>query len=123
MKVYKWIALILPVALSGCFIANVESGRAYNGMDSEYTSSMNTEITAACIKNAWQNSDVHMGLTAAGVSQRNTGDMITLYTVNYTEIVDVSPSVDGKSRVVFYHNGDKIWGSKKILISGIKGCL
>lgn len=50
MKAYKWIALILPVALSGCIIANVESGRAYNGIDSEYTSSMNTEITASCIK-------------------------------------------------------------------------
>jgi hypothetical protein len=123
MKAYKWIALILPAALSGCIIANVESGRAYNGIDSEYTSSMNTEITAACIKNAWQNSDVHMGVTESGVNQRNTGKMITLYTVNYLEIADVLPLADDKSKVIFYHNGDKIWGTKKTLISAIKGCL
>ncbi|WP_411751765.1 hypothetical protein [Serratia sp. (in: enterobacteria)] len=80
---------------------------------------MNTEITASCIKNAWQNSDIHLGITEGGISQRKTGD----YTVNYLEIADVLPLADDKSKVIFYHNGDRIWGSKKTLISAIKGCL
>jgi hypothetical protein len=123
MKLYKLTALILPVALTGCIISNVESGRAYKGVDSEYMSSMNTEITALCIKNAWENTDVHMEVTARGVVQRKTGDMITLYTLNYLEMVDILPLDNEKSKVLFYHNGEKIWGTKQKLISAIKGCL
>lgn len=115
------ILLIVTFLLSGCVINSLEDARVYNGLDSYYISADKPSETSECILHGWQKvfssrpSDVWL-------TKKDNSGSFSVYTPSFLYVVDVKPKGDG-SVIYYYHNGDRLWSTKKNLISKINECL
>lgn len=116
----RWVLLLGVLILAGC-MSSVEDGRKYNGPDSSYSSERDSQVTAQCIQKQWQ--EVYKSNPSQiWMTEKDSNGVYTVYAAQFLYIADIK-DYGGGSQVTYYHNGDRLWGTKERLINGIKRCL
>jgi len=117
----KSFALVAGAALlSGC-MTSIADGRSYSGPDSTYASSHNATDTSQCIKKGWQQVFA-ANPSSVWLTDKDVEGRYTVYLRDFIYLADIKEEQSG-STVIYYHNGDHLWGTKERLISAIKNCL
>lgn len=118
-----WKSLSLAACvlfLTGC-MTSIADGRSYSGPDSTYTSSHNAAETSQCIQKRWQQVFA-ANPSSVWLTDKDVEGRYTVYLRDFIYLADVNDEKVG-SKVVYYHNGDHLWGTKERLVSAIKSCL
>lgn len=116
----RLILLLGVLIVSGC-MSSIADGRKYNGPDSSYSSKNDAKKTAQCIQRQWQ--EVYKSEPSqVWMTEKDINNVYTVYAAQFLYMADVKV-FEGGSQVTYYHNGDRIWGTKERLINGIKRCL
>lgn len=114
------LSVVLSLILTGC-ISNLDESRRYSGPAGDYQSSRSDIDVANCIKHGWQEvfadrpSDIWM-------TEKAKDGKYSIYTPGFIYLADVKASNSG-SHVTYFHNGDRLWGTREKLIDKIKKCL
>lgn len=120
MKMKNYLILIaLPFFITGC-MSSVQDVRS-SGPDSTYQASKPARETAVCIQDGWRNvfaSDP----SRVWLTDKDVKNRYTVYTPAFLYMVDVIDNGE-HSDVIYYHNGDHLWGTKEKLIYQIEKCL